>query len=51
MTGDDGRLTQEEFAFYLACEAEVRRRLTALFARRVTDQLDVVAEAVEQDGA
>lgn len=46
-----GHFTEEEFAFHLAHEAEVRRRLTALLVQRVTDQLGAVAGAVVSGGA
>ncbi|NBB75032.1 MAG: glyoxalase [Bacteroidetes bacterium] len=42
-----GHFTEDEYAFYLDHQREVRRRLTALFTQRVLDQLD----ALPLDGA
>lgn len=41
-----GALTQGELAFALAHEPEVRRRVVALLAERVTSQTGTVADAV-----
>jgi hypothetical protein len=42
-----GHFTEDEYAFYLDHQREVRRRLTALFTQRVLDQLS----ALPFDGA
>ncbi|WP_022836878.1 VOC family protein [Salisaeta longa] len=38
-----GHFTEDEYAFYLAHQREVRRRLVALFTQRVVDQLDALS--------
>ncbi len=37
-----GQFTEDEFAFYLDHQGEVRRRLVALLIKRVEDQLDAL---------
>ena len=46
-----GALTERELAFALDHEAEVRRRVVALLAERVTSQTAAVASLVRQAGA
>lgn len=41
-----GHFTEDEYAFYLDHQREVRRRLTALFTQRVLDQLDTLVERI-----
>lgn len=42
-----GHFTEEEAAFYLDHESELRRRMVELATQRVVDQVDRVATAVE----
>lgn len=41
-----GHFTEDEYAFYLDHQREVRRRLVALFTQRVLDQMEAVAGQV-----
>lgn len=46
-----GHFTEDEYAFYLAHQREVRRRLVALFTQRVLDQMDAVVHRVKEAAA
>lgn len=43
-----GHFTEDEAAFYLDHESELRRRMVELVTQRVVDQVDRVATAVEE---
>ena len=42
-----GHFTENEFAFYLEHQREVRRRLTELLTQRALDQLEVIARQIK----
>lgn len=45
-----GHFTEAEAAFYLDHESELRRRMVELVTQRVVDQVDRVAELVDEEG-